>query len=157
MDQKKNIIIDYGWYSHHLLIEYHRGNVYFDKKIIEADIIDGIVKEWWVDNTTRYSFHSLQDIKTFRGYLDTAKECYYLIGENPKDKTIIVFTNSNEWWELLLRGKEFYSKKIKTDSDEFELIFKVLYFSKYNQWIKLDISLDNSITKKMKVISEYLR
>lgn len=99
----------------------------------------------------------MQDIKTFRGYIDTAKECYYLIGENPKDKTMIVFTDSNEWWELLLKGKEFYYKKIKTSSNEFELIFKVLYFSKYNQWIKLDISLDNSITKKMKMITEYLR
>lgn len=157
MEQKKNIIIDHGWYSHHLLISYHRGEAYHGNEIIETDIIDDKIKEWWIDNTTRYSFHSLQDIKTFRGYINTSKECYYLSGENPKEKTIIVFTDSNEWWELLLKGKEFYCKKIKTDSNEFELIFKVLYFSKYSQWIKLNISLDNSITKKMKVVAEYLK
>lgn len=156
MDQKKNIIIDYGWYSHHLLIEYHRGNVYFDKKIIEADIIDGIIKEWWIDNNTHYSFNRLEDVKTFRGHIANSNEVFYLMDTNPKDKTIIVFTNELEWWELLLRNKELYCKKVKTNSNEFEFIFKVLYSEKYKTYIKLPLLKDTSITKRMKIVAEYL-
>ena len=157
MEQKKNIIVDYGWYSHHLLIEYHRGNIYFDKKIIEADIIDGIIKEWWIDNIIHYSFYTLEALKTFRSYITTSKCAFYLLNKRPKDKTIIVFTKDDMWWELNLKDKEFYSKRIKTDSNEFELIFQVLYSSRYKKWIKFNLSETDSATKKMKIIAEYVR
>ena len=156
MEQKKTIIVDDNWCSHHLLIEYHRGNIYFDKKIVEADIIDGVIKEWWVDNATRYSFNRLKDAKTFRGHIANSNEAFYLISSNPKDKTIVVFTNELEWWQLLLKDKELYCKKVKTNSNEFELIFKVLYSSKYKDYIKLPLSKDISITKRMKIIAKYL-
>ena len=123
MEQKKNIIVDYGWYSHHLLISYHRGDVYIDNKLMEADIVDAIIKEWWIDNNTHHSFNRLNDVKTFRGYIANSNEVFYLMDTNPKDKTIIVFTNELEWWELLLKDKELYCKKIKTNSNEFESIF----------------------------------
>ena len=157
MEQKKNIIIDYGWYSHHLLISYHRGDVYIDNRLVEADIVDAIIKEWWVDNTTRYSFNRLEDAKTFRGHIANSNEIFYLIGTNPKDKTIIVFTNELEWWELLLRNKELYCKKVKTNSNEFEFIFKVLYSDKYKTYMKLPLLKDTSITKRMKIVTEYLK
>ena len=156
MEQKKNIIVDYGWYSHHLLISYHRGDVYIDNKLMEADIVDAIIKEWWIDNNTHYSFNRLEDVKTFRGHIANSNEVFYLMDTNPKDKTIIVFTNELEWWELLLRNKELYCKKVKTNSNEFELIFKVLYSKKYKTYIKLPLLKDTSITKRMKIVAEYL-
>lgn len=156
MDQKKNIIVDYGWYSHHLLIEYHRGEAYHNNKIIETDIIDNKIKQWYVDNTTRHSMYSLDDLKTFRGYIAIAKEAYYLLRENLKDKIIIVFTKDDEWWELLIKNKKLYS--IKIEGNDIESIFKNLYSKyKYKQWIKLNLSKNDSVTKKMKSVAEYLK
>ena len=156
MIQKKTIIVDYGCYSHHLLISYHRGDVYIDNKLMEADIVDAIIKEWWIDNNTHYSFNRLEDAKTFRGHIANSNEVFYLMDTSPKDKTIIVFTNELEWWELLLRNKELYCKKVKTNSNEFEFIFKVLYSAKYKTYIKLPLLKDTSITKRMKIVAEYL-
>lgn len=157
MEQRKNIIIDYGWYSHHLLISYHRGEAYHNNKIIETDIIDDKIKQWYVDNTTRHSMYSLEELKSFRGYIAIAKEAYYLLRENLKDKIIIVFTKDDEWWELLIKDKKLYPTKIQ-DSKELESIFKSLYLKyKYKQWIKLNLSENDSVTKKMKSVAEYLK
>lgn len=153
----KNIIVDYGWYSHHLLISYHQGEVYIDNKLREADIIDNKIKEWYVDNTTRHSMYSLNDLKVFRGYIATAKEGYYLLRENLKDKIIIISTKDDEWWELLIKDKKLYPASIECNNN-IESIFIDLYSKyKFKQWIKLNLSEDDSVTKKMKSVAEYIR
>jgi hypothetical protein len=155
--EQKNIIVDYGWYSHHLLIKFHRGLTYHDNKLVEEDIIDEIIKEWFVDNTTRHSMYSLDELKSFRGYIAASKEAYYLLRENLKDKIIIALTKDNDWWDLLIKDKKLYPTKIEY-SNNIESIFKGLYSKyKYKQWIKLNLSENDSVTKKMKSVAEYIK
>ena len=154
--EQKNIIIDCGWYSYHLLIRYHRGLTYHDKKIFEEDIIDKIIKEWYVDNTSCHSMCSVDELRTFREYIKNSKEIYCLLNENIQDKIIIILTNKNEWWELLIKEQKLYPTLIKKKNKE--LIFKELYSKhNFNQWIKANITLNDSITQKMKSLKEYLQ
>ena len=159
MEQKKiNItIFNEGCYSQHKLFLCHEGEAIIDNKVFKADIVDETLKEWYVDNTTHYSFRSLEDAKTFRGYIANSNKIFCLLGEKSKDKIFIILTNDDGWWELLLKNKELYCKRVKTQSNDFDSIFKVFYSLKYFKWIELNLSEEMSVTKKMKIVAEHLK
>ena len=156
MKDKKNIIVYDGCFSHHMLIAYHRGEVIIDNKLQEADVVDDILKEWWVDNTTHYSFKSMNDAKTFRGYIAHAKRGYCFKEQSAKDKRIVVYSKECDWWELVIKNQELYVTRIKNDTEDFNDIFNTVYAPKYKKYQQFEFSEEDSPTKKMKAITKYL-
>ena len=109
-----------------------------------------------MDNTSKHYMSSLDELITFRKYIYSATKGYCLVKDSLKDKIIIILTNENEWWELLIKNKKLYPTKIKNDS--IELIFKNLYLKyRYNKWIKIDLFNYPTITQKMKALKQYLK
>ena len=153
---KKFIDINRGWYRYNPKIKFHQGKIYFNNNIVEADVIDDIIEEQYMDNTSKHYMNSLEELITLRKYIYTAIEAYCLVKDNLKDKIIIILTNENKWWELLIKDKKLYSTRI--EDDNIELIFKNLYLKyKYNQWIKIDLFNHPTITQKMKALKQYLK
>lgn len=158
MEQKKIpvTIYDKGCYRQQKLALCTKRDTVKNGKISKEYVVDEYVKEWYIDNTTNYAFKELEDAMTFRGHVKHAQKMFYLLTSNSKDKTFIVLTDEEEWWEIILSNKELFCKIIRTHSNEFESIFKVFYSLKYEKWIELKIS-DISTTKRMELVAKYIK
>lgn len=152
----KTIIINHGATSHHMLVAYHYGDVFLDNKLQKADIIHKVLREWFTDNTCRYSFLSFKSLKTFRSFVADAKCGYYLREQNPKDKKIVIYNKKGQWWELVIKDQELDLTKSKVKSEDFRDVFKIRYADKHRKYYQFDFSEQDSITKKLKAMKAYL-
>lgn len=150
---KNNIILNKGWYSHHLLIEYHESEVFYDNQIVNGTVIDNKIKEWWVDNNTHFAYNELKDAKTFRGYIANSEKIFVLWSEYNKNKTVVIFTEG-QWLEMIVHDNMLFCNRLK-EFDNFYDIFKSKYITKYKKFTEIDLSKDMSLTKIMKLIYEY--
>ena len=148
---------DRSCFHHSKLADCHIGEVIIDGKLLIGNIVDDTIKEWWTDNTTHYSFKKFEHAQTFREHIRHAKKIFFLLNPNSDKKTFIVYTDEEEWWEITLSDNVLYCKRIKTQCNEFESIFKVFYDTKYKDWIDLKISEGMSVTKRMKIVAEYIK
>ena len=158
MAKVTGIKYDKSCYHYSKLADCHIGEVIIDGKLLTGNIVDNTIKEWWTDNTTHYSFKKFEHVQTFREHIRHARKMFFLLNSDSDKKTFIfiVYTDENEWWELTLSDNILYCKRIKTQCNEFESIFKVFYSVKYKDWIDLKISEGMSVTKRMKIVSEYI-
>lgn len=160
MSQKKkqNGIANFDWYSLHVLAVTYEAWIIDNGKLLRKDVVDEFLKEWWVDNKSHYSLNSLESLTTFRSAIAKSKKVFYLLDKTSKDKLLIIFTEDEEWYKLLItKNKEVEEKPIKTQFNDFESILNNLYSKKYKEWIQIDLSEDESVTSKMRKVTEYLK